>query len=192
MAFVAMCQRHCSDVFVDGQALSSVSEVMAKLGCDIYLYRIHTLTMNQGKWWNPLKPLERVGRTCEILICQQHRYSNTMACYPVTIYQLLMNLKPCLPVTYSSLVESFLNFVLYMVAWLLCPKQNHRRIRQELWPNQFLGFYPDSEIHGANVGPTAGRQDPGGPHVGHMNLAIWVVRAAFWTDLLYHSSITHM
>ena len=33
--------------------------------------------------------------------------------------------------------------------------------------------YPDSKIHVANVGPTWGRQDPGGPHVGHTNLAIW-------------------
>ena len=28
---------------------------------------------------------------------------------------------------------------------------------------------PDRKIHGA----TWGRQDPGGPHVGHMNFAIW-------------------
>ena len=34
--------------------------------------------------------------------------------------------------------------------------------------------YPDSKVHGANVGPIWGRQDPGGPHVGHMNLAILV------------------
>ena len=27
--------------------------------------------------------------------------------------------------------------------------------------------------HGDNMGPTWGRQDPGGPHVGHMNFAIW-------------------
>ena len=32
---------------------------------------------------------------------------------------------------------------------------------------------PDSKVHGANMGPTWGRQDPGGPHVGRMNLAIW-------------------
>ena len=32
---------------------------------------------------------------------------------------------------------------------------------------------PDSKVHGANVGPTWGRQDPGGPHVGHMNFVIW-------------------
>ena len=31
---------------------------------------------------------------------------------------------------------------------------------------------PDSKVHGANMGPTWGRQDPGGPCVGHVNLAI--------------------
>ena len=33
--------------------------------------------------------------------------------------------------------------------------------------------HPDSKVHGANMGPNWGRQDPGGPHVGPMNLAIW-------------------
>ena len=36
------------------------------------------------------------------------------------------------------------------------------------------GKYPDSKVHGTNVGPIWGRQDPGGLHVGPMNLAIWV------------------
>ena len=30
--------------------------------------------------------------------------------------------------------------------------------------------YPDSKVHGANMGPTWGRQDPGGPHVGPRTL----------------------
>ena len=34
-------------------------------------------------------------------------------------------------------------------------------------------YNPDSKVHGANVGPILGRQEPGGPHVGHMNFAIW-------------------
>ena len=34
--------------------------------------------------------------------------------------------------------------------------------------------YPDTNVHGANMGPIWGHQDPGGPHVGPMNLAIWV------------------
>ena len=32
---------------------------------------------------------------------------------------------------------------------------------------------PDGKVHGANMGPIWGRQDPGGPHVGPMNFAIW-------------------
>ena len=32
--------------------------------------------------------------------------------------------------------------------------------------------YPDNKVHGTNMGPIWGRQDPGGPHVGPMNLVI--------------------
>ena len=35
-------------------------------------------------------------------------------------------------------------------------------------------MYPDSKVHGANMGPIWGRKDPGGPHDGPMNFAIWV------------------
>ena len=31
----------------------------------------------------------------------------------------------------------------------------------------------DYEVHGANIGPIFGQQDPGGPNVGPMNFAIW-------------------
>ena len=34
--------------------------------------------------------------------------------------------------------------------------------------------YPNSKVHGANMGPIWGRQVPGGPHAGPMNFAIWV------------------
>ena len=30
------------------------------------------------------------------------------------------------------------------------------------------------------MGPICGRQDPGGPHVGAMNFAIWVVYLVMW------------
>ena len=32
---------------------------------------------------------------------------------------------------------------------------------------------PDSKVHGTSMGPIWSRQDPGGPHVGTMNLALW-------------------
>ena len=35
-------------------------------------------------------------------------------------------------------------------------------------------LYPDSKVRGAKMGLPWDRQDPGGPHVGPMNFAIWV------------------
>ena len=40
----------------------------------------------------------------------------------------------------------------------------------------YLKMSPDSKVHGSNMGPIWGRQDPGGPQVGPMNFALWVVR----------------
>ena len=31
----------------------------------------------------------------------------------------------------------------------------------------------ESNVHGANMGPIRGRQDPSGSHIGPMNFAIW-------------------
>ena len=47
--------------------------------------------------------------------------------------------------------------------------------------------YPDSKVHGANVGPIWGRQDPGGTHVGPMNFAIWVSIKSSTADLLTYT-----
>ena len=45
------------------------------------------------------------------------------------------------------------------------------------------GKIPDSKVYGANMGPIWGLQDPGGPHVGPMNLAIWDDLVGCWTKL---------
>ena len=55
------------------------------------------------------------------------------------------------------------------------------KIMQE-WPSddkfncvgQCTSTYPDSKVRGANMGPIWDQKDPGGPHVGPMNLVIWV------------------
>ena len=39
--------------------------------------------------------------------------------------------------------------------------------------------YPDSKVHGANMEPIWGRQDPGGSHVGPMNIVIWVLKLGY-------------
>ena len=57
----------------------------------------------------------------------------------------------------------------------MCQWTSHHRCK--VW----FGDNPDSKVHGANIGPTWGRQDPGGPHVGHVvNLAI--SEAITWTN----------
>ena len=52
---------------------------------------------------------------------------------------------------------------------------------------------PDSKVHGANMGPIWGRQDPGGPHVGPMNLVIWdgIAHITAVTDAEYKSEFEH-
>ena len=44
----------------------------------------------------------------------------------------------------------------------------------------YPGNYPNSKVHGANMGLIWGRQDPGGPHVGPMNFAIWIPMRSWW------------
>ena len=45
----------------------------------------------------------------------------------------------------------------------------------QLYPSDAnMVSYPDSKVHGASIGPIWDRQDPGGLHVGPMNLAILV------------------
>ena len=47
-------------------------------------------------------------------------------------------------------------------------------------------MYHDYKFHGANMGPTWGRQDPGGPHVGPMNFAICAQTQKGWqTSILW-------
>ena len=45
--------------------------------------------------------------------------------------------------------------------------------RFECIVGQGHGSVPDSKVHGANMGPIWDREDPGGPHVGPLNFAIW-------------------
>ena len=48
-------------------------------------------------------------------------------------------------------------------------------------PNQIT--IPDSKVHGANMGPVWGRQDPGGPHVGPMLSGMIMVTIDVFHDL---------
>ena len=55
--------------------------------------------------------------------------------------------------------------------WLLLNgKKHHQGMYPVSTPHHQRDGSPDSKVHGPNMGPIWGRQDPGGPHVGPMNL----------------------
>ena len=51
-------------------------------------------------------------------------------------------------------------------------RNQHSANLSSIW---YIMTFPDSKVHGTNIGPIRGRQDPGGPHVGPINFAIWVM-----------------
>ena len=61
-----------------------------------------------------------------------------------------------------------------MYSWLFnILEKNIKKLRQSIW---IQNMAPDSKYHRADMGPIWGRQDPGGPHVSPMNLAIWAAQ----------------
>ena len=52
---------------------------------------------------------------------------------------------------------------------------------------------PYNKVHGANMGPIWGRQDPGGPHVDLINFAIWdgLLSSDIWSALVYQAEYKH-
>ena len=63
----------------------------------------------------------------------------------------------------------------HQIDWLSwCSMSLHQKMRHLGDSLQSKLNFPDSKVHGANMGPIWGRQDPGGTHVGPMNFAIWV------------------
>ena len=56
----------------------------------------------------------------------------------------------------------------------------------------FHQYVPDSKVHGANMGPIWGQQDPGGPHVGPMNFAIWGAISVPHSDIKHKRVFTFL
>ena len=72
-------------------------------------------------------------------------------------------------------------WILYIVAAHSLPSKYIMKIKVNDTKHFFHKTLPDSKVHGADMGPTWGRQVLGGPHVGHVNLAIWAVTV--WSTL---------
>ena len=61
---------------------------------------------------------------------------------------------------------------LWKRAICLFRKNNNFQFQYQLYAVISSHEHPESKVHGANMGPIWGRQDPGGPHVGPVNFAI--------------------
>ena len=48
-------------------------------------------------------------------------------------------------------------------------------VLRRIYSSLGLNDYPDSKVHGTNMGSSWGRQDPGGSHVGPINFGIWII-----------------
>ena len=53
------------------------------------------------------------------------------------------------------------------------PEGHGKMCYRKTWSTDYNKKKTDSKFHGANMGPSWGRQGPGGPHVGPMDLAMW-------------------
>ena len=70
---------------------------------------------------------------------------------------------------------------MYTICIFMLPFVGVDDIRENL-PHvyEYPSCFPDRKVHGANMGPIWDRQDPGGPHVGPVNFAIWVI--LYWVE----------
>ena len=142
---------------------------------------------------NVVKVLIRLGKSCSFMT------DDAIA----QLWQCLSNINV---VSNSSLLHKYLdqslaellmkfNSDLVNLGLISCVKKGHWGTyyiysqMKDMWSHRpkcvdtCYNAYSDSKFHGANMGPIWGRQDPGGSHVGPMNLAIWVYSMWNNTDM---------
>ena len=71
-------------------------------------------------------------------------------------------------------------FEFYRYTEVVTPNRNTSARSYEKTSYDSVNRSPENKVHGANMGPIWGRQDPGGPHVGPMNFAIWKPKDPFY------------
>ena len=113
------------------------------------------------------------GEACDLRRHRPHYDVIVMSCFWVTY---LPSHKPQIEYVYPGRVAlpNIWKGRRKTTAWQPAGRFNTRCVCV-CYDNIFQKFqsHPDSKVHGANMGPIWGRQDPGGPHVGPLNLAIW-------------------
>ena len=114
-----------------------------------------------------------------MMICEDRELRQHCPIYPRTFQTQYKKCQHASHPMYHSI-----HHILYLTpGWLdnlccpnvLLPKGTHISLTQlDCSTDVILQLYPDSKVHGANMGPTLVLPAPDGPHVGPMNLAIRV------------------
>ena len=142
----------------------------------------------------------KTGLICRYTLCSRHYdfdYCNVPGSLVVVVTWHLFCSEQCMVFMFPGNPQ-FQNDITYT---FMC---NLLQLDKFQWINSFLlrksvpvqittmisqRNFPDSMVHGASMGPTWGRQDPGGPHVGPMNFAIWVINHSVFIPV---STIKHV
>ena len=81
-------------------------------------------------------------------------------------------------ISMETLLQGHVRCSVVWYRWIFCSLEHcsggHARC-SVVFGTDFKLKTPDRKVHGANMGPTWVLSIPGGPHVGPMNLAIWVL-----------------
>ena len=104
-----------------------------------------------------------------LCLCYGYTYVYVYACVPKSVAKAMSLTKTILPMLVKS--NTITISIILPLLWL--------------WLHWANDTYPDSKVHGANMGPTWVLSAPDGPYVGPMNLAIGV--AAVYREHNHHS-----
>ena len=158
---LTICTSVSASQFASLTTCSSVSHSLMRAYVFISIYQlVARLTMCSSVYLSPLRAWLRV-----------HQYISA-CCEPyymfISISQSVASLTTC-----SSVSHSLLRSLLCVRQCLLACCESYYVHVFTVSPN-LLRAFPDSKVHGANMGPTAVLSAPDGPHIGPMNLAIRV------------------
>ena len=145
------------------------------------MHPVHTNVLNKGLCFVRLKQCNDTGqlKLNGSIKAYVYMWKQNQALTIATLYQIFITLlvttlmKPSAFLNFSEILIEIQTFSVKKMHFKIS-SANSGHFLQGIWVDTFECTYPDSKFHGANMGPIWGWQDPGGPHVGPMNFAIWV------------------
>ena len=158
--FILLFQRRINSF--DAEIIPHISRSLwRKRQC--YIFGKGGILRHQRKYINRLEIMKK-GVSRYVTFTNKVSFQTVLPKSSPTYRRQVINQRHKTPIVYCTLAPF----------WTFHPMQN--RIYRILALNAHTVMpytTPDNKVHGAHMGPTRRRQDPGGPRVGPMKLAIW-------------------